>query len=207
VLPNFATVRNIPRGKFRSRLGISADTPIVGYCNRFDPIKRVDELCEGFRDMQRRNEQIRFVLAGDYDNNYGRAVKAKAAAIGLQADFVGHLSGDEKWEFLADCSVLCQFSIQEGHSNAILEALASGVPVVVSRGCNAPEVAERHAGMIVDSVSELSVAAGAIVENPELRSEMSRNAKALVEDEYTGDIWVRRFEAIVVAPQATYAVA
>jgi glycosyltransferase involved in cell wall biosynthesis len=196
-LPNPVTIRYIRSGGYRSRHGISENSPIVGYLNRFHPIKRVSELCDAFLEMQLRNKNIRFILAGDFNNAYGLAVKARAAAMGLKADFVGHLSGDEKWEFLADCTVLCQFSIQEGHSNAILEALAAGVPVVVSRGCNAPEVAQKNVGAIVDSVGELAAATIAIVENQRLRDEMSRNAKRLAEEEYSGDTWVRRFEDIV----------
>ncbi len=197
VLPNPVAARGIKLGTYRSRHGIPECSPIVGYLNRFHPIKRVHELCEAFLEMQRRNNGIRFILAGDFNNAYGHAVKARAAGMGLKADFVGHLSGDEKWEFLSDCTVLCQFSQQEGHSNAILEALAAGVPVVVSRGCNAPEVATKNVGTIVDSVGEIADATLAIVENQHLRDEMSRNAKRLVEGEYSGDTWVRRFENIM----------
>lgn len=197
VLPNLVASRYVKSGAFRSRHGVPEGVPIVGYLNRFHPIKRVKELCDAFFRMQRRNTNIRFVLAGDLSNAYGQAVFARAAEIGLNADFVGHLADDEKWEFLADCTVLCQFSLQEGHSVAILEALAAGVPVIISPGCNAPEVARRHAGKIVADVDEMANAALEVVENDLLREEMSKNAKRLIADEYSADKWVRQFEGIM----------
>ena len=167
------------RGGLRGRLGLSEDVRVVAYLNRFDPIKRVVELCQAFRVVQDRCQDTVFVLAGDAATPYGREVQAYAARSGLRARFLGHLGLRDKWSLLADADVLCQYSAQEAHSNALTEALSAGVPVVASRGCNFDEIGTEGAGFNVDSVEEMANATIRLLEDDGLRGRMSAQALQL----------------------------
>lgn len=179
VLPNPVIPVPTERGGLRGRLGLSDDVRVVAYLNRFDPIKRVVELCRAFRVVQDRRQDTVFVLAGDAATPYGREVQAYSARSGLRAHFLGHLGPREKWSLLADADVLCQYSAQEAHSNALTEALTAGVPVVASRGCNFDEIGTEGAGFNVDSVEEMANATIRLLEDDGLRRQMSAQALQL----------------------------
>jgi len=195
VVPNPVSPLPVERSRYRAGHAIPADAPLVVYLNRFDAIKRVYEICQAFSAVQSRHQSVRFVLAGDWDNPYGRRVKQYAAEIGLRADFPGHLSPTEKWELLADANVLCQFSAQEGLSNAILEGLASGVPVVISSGCNFDEVSEQGAGIVVDSIGEFADAVLTLLRDPGRALSMGKSGQALVGGRFSISAVRKRLEA------------
>jgi glycosyltransferase involved in cell wall biosynthesis len=179
VLPNAVMPVAVERGVMRRRLGVPEDTRIVAYLNRFDPIKRVVDLCRAFRMIQTRCDKTVFLLAGDASTPHGLKVQAYAKEVGLRARFLGHLGPEEKWNLLADVDVLCQYSAQEGHSNALTEALAAGVPVVASRGCNFDEIGTEGAGFNVDSIEDMANATTRLLEDDGLRRQMSVNALQL----------------------------
>lgn len=179
VLPTTVMPMAAVRGLMRKRLGLSGDIRIVAYLNRFDPIKRVVDLCRAFRIVQNQRDDTVFLMAGDAATPHGREAQEYAKKAGLRARFLGHLEPEEKWGLLADADVLCQYSAQEGHSNALTEALAAGVPVVASRGCNFEEIGRDRAGLIVDSVEEMANATMRLLEDDELRRRMSANALQL----------------------------
>jgi glycosyltransferase involved in cell wall biosynthesis len=196
VLPTAVSPQPACRGAFRARQAILEDAPLVVYLGRFDQIKRVLELCQAFKAVQDRREDAVFVLAGDYTTSYGRKVREAARAAGLRAVFPGHLGQNEKWELLADADVLCQYSLQEGHSNSLMEGLAAGVPLVISSGCNFESVRETGAGMIVESVEEMSDAILTLLDSPVDRKAMGRRGLALAAV-YSPDAIFDRYMEIV----------
>lgn len=76
---------------------------------------------------------------------------ASEARLADRVTFTDMLHGDSVRACLGRASILVQPSFSEGLSMSILEALAAGLPTLVSEGCNMPEVAEVDAGRIVKS--------------------------------------------------------
>ena len=76
-------------------------------------------------------------------------LKALARRRGLNGDalFVGWLEGDRKYAALKDASLLAMPSYQENFGISLIEAMACGVPVLVSPHVNlAPEIEKAGAG-------------------------------------------------------------
>ena len=69
---------------------------------------------------------------------------------------------------------------------AILEALAAGLPVVLSRQCNFPEVSEHNAGFVVEP-DDMAVteAISTLLSDDQLRARMGQNGRNLVREKYT----------------------
>jgi glycosyltransferase involved in cell wall biosynthesis len=65
--------------------------------------------------------------------------------------FTGMLEGDVKSAARAACELFVQPSFSEGFSMAILEALASAKPVLLTPGCNFPEAARAGAAVEVEA--------------------------------------------------------
>ena len=76
-----------------------------------------------------------------------------------QVTFTGLLSGDAKWSALRAASLFVLPSHSEGFSVAVLEALAVGCPVIITRQCNFPEIVPAHAGWVIEpSVEDVTQA-------------------------------------------------
>jgi glycosyltransferase involved in cell wall biosynthesis len=67
---------------------------------------------------------------------------------------------DEVPSWISACDVLCLPSRREGCPNVVLEALASGRPVVASRVGGVPEILSPESGVIVDPENPAALAQG-----------------------------------------------
>jgi glycosyltransferase involved in cell wall biosynthesis len=104
-----------------------------------------------------------------------------------QVTFTGMLSGPMKWSALARASVFVLPSFSEGFSVAVLEALGMGLPVIVTEGCNIPEVSENGCGWVIEA--KQSAVEVAIEESLRLaahdRKMMGERGLALVASRFT----------------------
>jgi glycosyltransferase involved in cell wall biosynthesis len=102
-------------------------------------------------------------------------VRARVEALGLgdAVDFVDYASGDDLRRLYAGAACLALPSLAEGFGLPILEAMASGTPVVTSSVSSLPEVAG-GAALTVDprDVGALADAVGRVVTTPALRAEL-----------------------------------
>ena len=99
---------------------------------------------------------------------------------------VGMLFGENKYAAIRNAICLCQPSRQEGFSMTVIEALASGIPVVISKDCHFPEVEELGAGHVVElNAMFIGNALLQIVDNREWRLIAGQKARKLALAKYT----------------------
>lgn len=112
----------------------------------------------------------------------------------------GSLDRSAKIQFLSDLTVLSvPATYDEPKGLFVLEALASGVPVVEPRRGAFPEMIERTSGgLLVDPDSAESLAEGilALYRNPSLVRELARKGREAVEREYTAEVMANRTLAV-----------
>src|SRR6185503_20430449 len=111
----------------RAAAGLPADAVIVGTVGRLDPVKDHDGLLEAFARASTASA-LHLAIVGDGPTR--AALAARVASLGL-GDRV-HLLGerDDVPAVLRALDVFVLSSIGEGISNAILKAMASGLPVL-----------------------------------------------------------------------------
>jgi glycosyltransferase involved in cell wall biosynthesis len=157
----------------------------------------VDRLLEAFLQIASRAPSTKLVLAGpdEFGMQATLAAKARAAGHGSRVLFPGMVGGRLKASLLSRADVFSLPSQGEGFSIAILEALASGTPVLISPGCHFDEVARAGAGL-VESLDPAALAEALLrlVSEPGLRRTMAERAIALVRDHYSWDTIVGRVE-------------
>jgi glycosyltransferase involved in cell wall biosynthesis len=124
-------------------------------------------------------------------------LEAAVARKGLahRVTFIGMLNRREVLACLGRASLLIQPSMSEGLSMSIIEALAAGLPVLISKACNLPEVGEARAGRVVEP--ERRVVARALREmialKDETLEEMGRNGRHLAAERYDWSKLVGRY--------------
>ena len=127
--------------------------PYILFLSRLHPKKGLDVLIKAFVAVHKDQEfsEWRLVIAGDGDAAYVNSLKqlvSSNSADGI-VSFIGWVTGDDKRDVLRKASLLVLPSSQENFGLCVLEALAEGVPVVVSSDVNlANDIADARAGWI-----------------------------------------------------------
>lgn len=185
VIPNGidpAEYADLPgREAFRQRYGLG-DGPVCLFMARLHPRKGVEPLIRAFRQVA--VPEARLVIAGPDE---GLLEKLRGLG-GEGVVFTGYLSGAERLAALAAADLLALPAVGEGLPMGVLEAMAAGLPVLISPGCNLPEAAAAGAGMEVEpTVEALAEALEALLSDPARRAEMGAAARRLVEARFTWD--------------------
>lgn len=186
------------KGSFRSKVAGLGEARYVLFLSRLHYKKGLDYLAEAFALAARELPGVHLVVAGPDGGERG-ALEARIAAAGLgdRTHLVGPVYGREKFAAMVDASCFCLPSRQEGFSMAITEALAAGLPVVISENCHFPEVAEAGAGCVVRlDAANVARAMVEVMGDESRRSAMSSRAAALVRERYTWPVIAARTIAI-----------
>jgi glycosyltransferase involved in cell wall biosynthesis len=147
-LKEFATLP--PVGAFRSEWTLPPDEPIVLFLGRIIPRKGVDLLIEAF--AQACPQRCRLVIAGP-EGESGYVAKLRESArekhIEDRTVFTGPLYGDQKKAALVDGQVFVLLSRYENFANGVAEAIACGMPVIISDRCGIQEFVAGQVGLVV----------------------------------------------------------
>jgi glycosyltransferase involved in cell wall biosynthesis len=120
------------RKKMRAELGLVVDTPLVGLIGRFDPQKNHAGFFEAAGVLHRHMPNVHFVLAGEAVDMHNAALMQAITHAGVLANT--HLLGlrSDIPELMAALDVLASSSYGEAFPNVLGEAMACGVPCVVT---------------------------------------------------------------------------
>ncbi len=146
-----------PRGWLRERVPGSAGRPVALFLSRLDPKKGLDLLLAAFTHARSRRPDLVLVVAGSGDAGFEQGVRRHATRLGLgdSVYWAGFLSGKEKLAALADADLFVLPSYSENFGTAVVEAMAAGLPVVISDRVGIHrEVAAARAGLVVPCEQE-----------------------------------------------------
>lgn len=123
------------------------------------------------------------------DDGYEQVIRDFIQANNLDdsISLLGALRGEEKRQALVAAECFVQPSFSEGFSMSVLEAMASGKPVLITPGCNFPEAIQAGGAIQVDPNTE-STSQGLrklLMSTEEELHEMGRRCRNLVRDGYT----------------------
>jgi glycosyltransferase involved in cell wall biosynthesis len=137
--------------EFFARWPELANKRIVLFLGRIHPKKGCDMLIEAFAQSAPQDEQAVLVMAGPDQEGWAATLRQQAAALGVadRVVFTGMLEGTMKWAALRAADVFVLPSHQENFGLSVAEALACGVPILMSNRVNIwREVQEDGAGLI-----------------------------------------------------------
>lgn len=142
VVPNSVDVAGFaalpPRQGMRDRLGIAADARVLLFLGRLHPKKRPDIALAALAAAQDLPGETHLILAGPDEMGMADDLRAQARQAGCENRLhsVGLLEGDEVLQALAASDLLLMPSEpqSENFGMSAVEAMAAGVPVLVSEG-------------------------------------------------------------------------
>jgi glycosyltransferase involved in cell wall biosynthesis len=144
----------------RSRLiALKVRKPYVLFVGILKPHKNVQGLLRAFSLVPvDKRRPVQLVIVGRKDSFYPSLLKlTRELSLGEQVVFTGRVAAEDLRALYADATLLVLPSLNEGFGYPVLEAMAFGVPVVVSNTSSLPEVAGL-AGVLVDPREDQSIA-------------------------------------------------
>jgi glycosyltransferase involved in cell wall biosynthesis len=186
VIPNgvdserFRPASEQERRALRAGLDLAPEAPLAVFSGRLESEKRVDRLLRLWPRLRRDHPDATLLVVGD-----GREAPALQAAAPAGVRFAGAVDDIENYLRAADVFALP--SIAEGLSNALLEALATGLPAVVSDlPGNRRLVTHDMDGLLVpvDDEPGLEDALGRLLGAPDLRARLGSAARQKIERDF-----------------------
>ncbi|MEP0911403.1 glycosyltransferase [Leptolyngbya sp. GB1-A1] len=163
---------------------------LILFLGRIDPKKGLDLLSAAFAQIHKQFPETHLILAGPDNTGYLSTARSYFAEVGcLEAvTFTGMLTGSLKLAALAAVNLYVAPSYSEGFSMSVLEGMASGLPCVITTGCNFPEAAQAQAAQVV-KIDAHAIASALIhcLQNPEEAKAMGDRARQFIFENYTWD--------------------
>jgi glycosyltransferase involved in cell wall biosynthesis len=178
-------------GRFRARYPQANGRRIILFLSRIDEKKGLELLLGAFVRVRQQAPNVLLVVAGEGEERLVGRLKFRARMLGIDSDvlWAGFLTGDDKRVALADADVFVLPSYSENFGIAVAEAMAAGVPVIVSDQVGIhQEISEAAAGLVVKcDVAPLAAALIRLLHDPDLRRSLSRNGRRLAQERYSLD--------------------
>ena len=186
--PTFTRVP--PSGHFRAAFP-QVDGPFLLFVGRLSRQKGLDLLLGAFARLAREREDLWLVLAGPDPDGYGAQLRTLSESLGIQQRtvFPGLLTHDMKLAAFVDAELFVLPSYAENFGAVTTEALACGLPVVISDQVNIHrEMAAAGVGTVVQcSVDSVASGITSALADATLRSRIATLGPALVTAHYTWD--------------------
>jgi glycosyltransferase involved in cell wall biosynthesis len=122
-----------PRGLLRSRLGLAGAEEILLTVGRLGKEKNLEFLIRAFGQVVRSRPTARLVIVGDGPERNRLVALATGLGLAQRVLFPGYLAPGEMPQVYADADLFVFASTTEVHPMVLLEALASGLPIVAVR--------------------------------------------------------------------------
>jgi sugar transferase (PEP-CTERM/EpsH1 system associated) len=196
VIPNGVALQDFelaPDEQARAALGLAPHQMLIGTVARLDPVKRLDILLQAVKSLG----DVYVVVVGDGPERVRLETISKLAGLESRVHFVGQQDDVRTW--LATMDVFVLSSDWEGMPNAVLEAMAVGLPVVATAVGGTPEVVvDGVTGLLVPprAPTSLAEAIARLLQDPALCRRMGQAGRERVAAQFDLVTTVHRTEAL-----------
>jgi glycosyltransferase involved in cell wall biosynthesis len=169
----------------------------IGIVANLKPVKRIDLLLRAIAHLKDSGskEVVRAVILGEGRLNAELRQLAVDIGIDNRVHFVGSVNNVSDYLHGLDIGVLC--SDKEGLSNAILEYMACGLPVVVTDAGGNSELVDESNGACVPAGDYLFLAQALskLIESPSLRRELGERSLEKIMQKFTWNKIIPQWES------------
>lgn len=195
-LDRFAHV-SVDSAAKRASLGLPPQAQVIGIVARLNQVKNHPMLLRAFKRIMAQQPDAYLLIIGDGPEEAKLKALAESLQVTDRAWFLGPRSDVAELLQILDVYALSSFS--EGTSVSILEAMASGLPVVTTRVGGNPEVVrEPETAFLVESDNDEQMAAKLLelLRDPALRGKMGQAGKARAYAEFAQEKMVSAYTAM-----------
>lgn len=181
VIPNGINIDQFRREKGDSVPTVAKSTKFKILCvTRITPRKGIKYLIEAFEELSKKSDDISLQIIGDGDERKELEKLAKDLGVGEKVEFAGLVDHKDLPPYFENADVFVLPSLNEGMSNSMLEALATGLPLIATDTGGTKElIKDGINGFIVkmkdrqDLVDKIEI----LIKDPELRKKMGEESR------------------------------
>jgi len=170
------------------------------FLSRLDPVKNLEGLLRAFALVANETPNAVLKIAGDGAPQYVRSLKALAETLAIadRVEWLGHVTGGRKADLFSTASAFVLPSHSESFGIAAVEALAAGLPCIVSdEVAIAPDIEKAGAGVVTSTdPRDLAASIRRLQGDKKLCFVMSAAARILAEENFSLDVMGVRLEAL-----------
>lgn len=161
---------------------------VILFLGRLHPKKGLDILARSFSRLAGRFDDLMLLVVGPDKFGTRKNMEAILRSKRLldRTVFTGLLTGEDKLAALSCADLFVLPSHSDVRGIAVLEAMAARLPVIITTGCEFPEVAEYEAGLVAEAdEASIADAMARLLADTELRRHMGQQGHKLVTERYT----------------------
>jgi len=187
VIPNGVDVTrfaDLSREAARAEFNIKENEQVVIFVGSLIPVKGIKYLVEAMNIVIQHFPEARLLIVGDGSERQKLEVLVMKLNLGKSVTFVGRIENAKVPEYLTASDVFALPSLSEGFPNVILEAMATGLPIVTTNVTGLPEIVkDGENGFVVEPQNSQQLAERIllILDNKILREKMTVNDKGWLE--------------------------
>ena len=196
VIPNGINQKNYFRNPLLKKQLVGNADPLILFVGMWDRDaisnlgKGLHYLIEAFAKVRKVIPNARVVVVGGYrpDGYYAQQIFSLCKKLNVASSimFTGRLSPNEVKNYYASADVFVSSSLYEGFGLTVLEAMASSLPVIASKGPYLPNseiISDNVSGLLYEAgnVNQLSEAIIRVLTSRELAEKLGANAKAFIQ--------------------------
>ena len=177
--------RHAQRNRFRQTLELPADVPLIAWIGRIHPIKRLDLLASAFAQLRAVLPHAHLVIAGPDEGHYRARVEPLFRAAAHHVHWIEALDDNGKQALLADADALVLCSESESFAMIVVEAMAAGVPTVVTRNSPWQQIETARCGYWTEHKPQaIAAALVEVLTRPAAAASMGERARQLIQSEF-----------------------
>ncbi|HEY2911804.1 MAG TPA: glycosyltransferase family 4 protein [Candidatus Angelobacter sp.] len=191
------------RHKIRDRFGYSSGDFMLLWLGIFMPHRRLQDAIEAVSLLKARGLPVRLLLAGSDRSfpEYLNSLKSLAAQLGVtrEVTFAGKVADEEIGDFYCACDAFVFPNENQTWGLAVLEAMACGRPVLVSRGAAVHEVLTDGENALLfppRNPEELAARIQELMSQPALGAKIAQEGMDLVRTSFTWEQFARHIEEV-----------
>ena len=178
-------------------LGFPFNKTLIGSVGRLDPVKGYLQLIEAFAALDPEKRDLHLALIGDGPQRDELEELCRSLGISGCVTFTGYQTGIPS--YMAALDIFTLSSHFEGLPNAVLEAMAAGLPVVATAAGGIPDaVLDGETGLLVppNQPKQLAEALDRMICNPELRARYGQAGRERVQAHFSVEHMVAETERL-----------
>ncbi len=193
-------------GSFRREYGLG-DKKIIMHLGRVARVKGLDILVAAFAALAKERDDVVLAVVGPDIDGFAGEVRTRLRELGVEdrAVFTGMLVDGDKLAALRDADIFALPSYTESFGMAVVEAMAAGLPVVISDQVKIwREVRGAGAGLVTRcDPAEVARALRCLIDDPARRHRMGAAGRARVAEKFGWDAVIDRLLAAYGAALGT----
>jgi glycosyltransferase involved in cell wall biosynthesis len=191
------------RQKIRDRFGYSSGDFVLLWLGIFMPHRRLQDAIEAVSRLKSRRFRVRLLLAGSDRSfpEYFNSLKSLAARLEVthEVTFAGKVADEEIGDFYCACDAFVFPNENQKWGLAVLEAMACGCPVLVSRGAAVHEVLTDGENAVLfppRNPDALATKIQELITQPALRARIAQQGTNMVRGKFTWEQFAKQIEEV-----------